>query len=811
MDMRRRWRQGGAAVAAVVCVAAMLATQSGAALAAASAGRPVRRAAVTQDPLVGPGRGRPGAPGTTTARPLDSTPAGGLAVYTTPDPTPAGSAAYVYSPATLAGAPAVLVTGPGGRRYRMTASLNQSAPPAQWWRATLPHGPAGIYQVRITGNTAAGAKVTGHSAYEVVSTSPPGGAGPRWTVAGPGVNGGLFAVDPGHPRSMYLASGLAAELFASHDGGHSWRMERTLPVAGGYPTALLVLPGRPTPPGRARRPGRAARLVLAINGGNGFYTDDPTYTGKVLESCDGGAHWRDLGLPDSFVDTVVATPDGSTLAAVTSDGIDVTHDQGAHWTHLAVPWSSHAYSEASLVGGDLYVATLSGLYVVHDIAGTPAAPVLAFTPPDQTSPWVVGVAGDAQTVYAAGWQGGIYASQDGGVTWTHVYDAPGQMLMFQDVNGTVYGAASNTIVVGTHGGASWTTWPEPVSNIYNQDVVAAGHTLYLGTWDTGVFSTSDQGQHYRWLGGVPDVNAYGVAVAKGAGGGEIVAGTDSNTYRAEAAVAATGDPAAWGPPSPPVAVGGITPLVAASPDHSVIYKVRNGPRIGTYTLYVSHDAGATWQQLGATQYGSAGALLVDPADPRELFVTGSSDITGSAMMVSLDAGATWSTFRTPAPITAMAGDPSNPRRLWLGGPDGLWVSARRGRKAVRLQQRPVTAIAALSSDRIVVGGYGLAVSSDGGATFRPARLPDLDLSVSALVVSPARPDRLYAATGAFHDAGFLKGGHGVYRSTDGGRSWQPFSAGLTDRDVLSLAFSPDGRVLYAGLQRGGVAEIPLTG
>ncbi|MGH3397694.1 MAG: hypothetical protein ACRDPO_23680, partial [Streptosporangiaceae bacterium] len=769
------------------------------ALAAAPAGRPVRHAAVMQDPLAGPGRGQPGVPGTATGRPLDGTPAGGLAVYTTPDPTAAGSAAYAYSPATLAGAPAVLVTGPDGRRYRMTATLNQSTPPAQWWRAPLPHGPAGIYQVRITGNTAAGAKVTGNSAYEVVSTRPSGPAGPRWSPAGPGVNGGLFAVDPGHPRSMYLASGLAAELFASRDGGHSWRMERTLPVAGGYPTALLVLPGR------------AARLVLAINGGNGFYTDDPTYTGKVLESCDGGAHWRDLGLPDSFVDTVVATPDGSTLAAVTTDGIEVTHDQGAHWTHLDVPWSSGAYSEASLVGGDLYVATLSGLYVVRDIAGDPAAPVLAFTPPDQTSAWVVGVAGDAQTVYAAGWRGGIYASHDGGVTWTHVYDAPGQMLMFQDVNGTVYGAASNTIVVGTHGGASWTTWPEPVSNIYNQDVVAAGDTLYLGTWDTGVFSTSDQGQHYRWLGGVPDVNAYGVAVAKGPGGGEIIAGTDSNTYRAQAAVAATGSPAAWGPPSPPVAVGGITPLVAASPDHSVIYKVRNGPRFGTYTLYVSRDAGATWKQLGATQYGSAGALLVDPADPRELFVTGSSNITGSAMMMSADAGATWSTFTMPAPITAMAGDPSNPRRLWLGGPDGLWMSAQRGRKAVRLQQRPVTAIAALSSDRIVVGGYGLAVSSDGGATFRPARLPDLDLSVSALAVSPARPDTLYAATGAFHDAGFLKGGHGVYRSTDGGRTWQPFAAGLTDLDVLSLAFSPDGRTLYAGIQRGGVADIPLTG
>lgn len=794
--MRRRWRHGGTAAAGTACVLAVLATQPGAALAAA-AGSAAPRVAVTQDPLAAPARGQQVLPGAAAGRPLDAAPAGGLAVYTTPDPTPAGSAAYIYSPVTLAAGPAVLVTGPDGRRHRLTAELNQSAPPAQWWRATLPSGPAGIYQVTVTAAAAAGAAVTGSSAYQVVRAGPPGPAGRRWRTVGPAVNGGLLAVDPGHPRSMYLASGLAAELFASRDGGHSWRMERTLPVAGGYPTALLALPGRP------------GRLLLAINGGNGFAVADPTYTGKVLESSDGGAHWRDLGLPDSFVTAVVATPDGSTLAAVTKQGIDITDDQGAHWTHLDVPWTTDV-SQASLVGGDLCIATLSGLYVVRDIAGDPAPPVLVFTPPGQSSAWVDGVTGDAQTVYAAGWQGGIYASRDSGATWTQVDGEPGQLLMFQDVNGTVYGAASNTIVVGTGGGASWTTWPEPVPDIYNQGVVAVGRTLYLGTWDTGVFSTTDQGQHYQWLGGVPDVNAYGLATVRGPGGGEVVAGTASNTYRASAAAAGTGSPAAWGPPAPQVAVGGITPLVAASPDHSVVYKARNGPRTGTYTIYASHDAGATWQQLGATQYGSAGALLVDPADPRELVVTGSSNITGAALMVSTDAGATWSTVSLPAPVTALAGDPSDPRRLWLGGPGGLWTSAHRGRKPAQLQQRPVTAIAALPGDRIIAGGDGLAVSSDGGVTFRPARLPDLDLSVSALAVSPLSPGTLYAATGAFHDAGFLKGGHGVYRSTDGGRSWQPFSAGLTDRDVLSLAFSPDGRTLYAGLQRGGVAEIPLT-
>jgi len=258
-------------------------------------------------------------------------------------------------------------------------------------------------------------------------------------------------------------------------------------------------------------------------------------------------------------------------------------------------------------------------------------------------------------------------------------------------------------------------------------------------------------------------------------------------------------------------LGETTPLVAASPDHSVVYKVRNGPRIGTYTIYASHDAGATWRQLGATQYGNPGALLVDPADPSDLYVAGDSDATGPTMIESRNAGATWSVVDLPAPVTALAGDPKNPGRLWLGGPDGLWVSDDSGRKDTRLQQVPVSALAALPGNRLVVGGFGLFVSSDGGVKLRPARQPDLDLSVSALLASPAQPDTLYAATGPFHTAGLLKGGHGVFRSTNDGRTWQPFSSGLTDLDVLSLAIAPDGRTLYAGTQRGGVYALSLDG
>ena len=704
-----------------------------------------------------------------------------LTVITSPDPSVTGSVAYIYSPVALTAAPRVVVSGQG-MRWSGAATFENSASPGQWWDARLPRGAAGIYRVTVTATTSGG-QASGASSYEIV-----GGGALRWgwKAAGPGLTGGLMAVDPARPRSVYVASALAGELFATRDDGATWPMRRTLPVAGGYPAALLMARGA---------------LIMAINGGNGIYVDDPTYTGKVLASDDGGRHWRDLGMPDAFVRTVLATPDGRTLIAVTDSGIEVTSNQGRSWQHIAVPWGPSDYSGATLAGGDLYVATLSGLYVVRDIGRTPSAPALVFAP--QKSAWVVAVAGDARHVYADAFSGGLYASADGGKTWTHVYDPPGSVQMLDDIAGRLYMNGQNSILVSADDGQSWTTWREPVQGLDVTNVTVRRGTVYVGTLDGGVFTTSDQGASYTWLGGIPDLNGNGVAVTKD---GEIIVGTDRGTFHATTAAVQGGDRDAWGSPFPLPVYNVATPLVTTTPDHKTVYKVVDGPRIGMFTVYSSTDDGTTWRPLGAASYGNPGAMLIDPARPASLYLAGSSNITGSTLLRSRDGGATWTSATLPAVITALAGDPSDPRRLWLGGPTGLWTSADGGRTFTKLQSVPVSALDAVSGNRLIVAGGQFYLSTDGGVTLRAADQPDLDLDVTALL-SVGRT--LYAGTGAFHTDGLLKGGHGVLRSTDGGASWQLFSDGLADRDVLSLAASPGGTRLYAGTLRGGLFVMPL--
>ena len=50
---------------------------------------------------------------------------------------------------------------------------------------------------------------------------------------------------------------------------------------------------------------------------------------------------------------------------------------------------------------------------------------------------------------------------------------------------------------------------------------------------------------------------------------------------------------------------------------------------------------------------------------------------------------------------------------------------------------------------------------------------------------------------------------GVYKSTDGGTTWEEFNSGLKHLGVFSLELSEENRILYAGTRAGGVYWISL--
>ncbi len=68
--------------------------------------------------------------------------------------------------------------------------------------------------------------------------------------------------------------------------------------------------------------------------------------------------------------------------------------------------------------------------------------------------------------------------------------------------------------------------------------------------------------------------------------------------------------------------------------------------------------------------------------------------------------------------------------------------------------------------------------------------------MSSLVIDPSTPETLYAGKWS-----------GVFTSTDGGRTWQPFGEGMAPKDVHTLAIDPTSGRLYAGTYGGGVFVI----
>jgi hypothetical protein len=70
--------------------------------------------------------------------------------------------------------------------------------------------------------------------------------------------------------------------------------------------------------------------------------------------------------------------------------------------------------------------------------------------------------------------------------------------------------------------------------------------------------------------------------------------------------------------------------------------------------------------------------------------------------------------------------------------------------------------------------------------------------VGALAIDPQNTLTVYAGTSS-----------GVFRSTNGARSWRPFGEGLKTLTVESLAISANGKVLYAGTSGGGVFDYTL--
>ncbi len=205
-------------------------------------------------------------------------------------------------------------------------------------------------------------------------------------------------------------------------------------------------------------------------------------------------------------------------------------------------------------------------------------------------------------------------------------------------------------------------------------------------------------------------------------------------------------------------------------------------------VFRTDDYGRTWQPIFDDQpTASVGALAVAISDPKIIYVGSGEGLhrpdlsVGNGIYKSTDAGKTWTHLglRDGQQIAQIAVDPRNPEHLLVavaGHPYGP------------------------NEER------GVFLSTDGGKTFAKTLYKDENTGGNDVQIDPANPQIVYASLweareGPWENAEWNGTNGGIFKSTDGGKTWKQLSKGLPNDIVqANLAVAPSApRTLFAAV------------
>ena len=244
-------------------------------------------------------------------------------------------------------------------------------------------------------------------------------------------------------------------------------------------------------------------------------------------------------------------------------------------------------------------------------------------------------------------------------------------------------------------------------------------------------------------------------------------------------------------------------------------------------------SGFEFRSIGpAFMSGRISDIAIDPNNENIWYVAVSS---GGAWKTE-NAGTTWQPLTDDQPFFAtgcITIDPNNSASIWLGTGEnvagrhigighGIFHSLDGGKSWKDMGLKKSEHISKIiihpdNSDIIWVasqgplwssgGERGLYKSTDGGKTWKNNLEINEWTGVTDLVIDPTNPNILYAASWQRHRnvAGLIDGGPGtaLYKSTNGGDSWKKINKGLPRSNMgkIGLAISPmDPTVLYAAIE-----------
>ncbi|HEX4494622.1 MAG TPA: hypothetical protein VIE43_03045 [Thermoanaerobaculia bacterium] len=200
----------------------------------------------------------------------------------------------------------------------------------------------------------------------------------------------------------------------------------------------------------------------------------------------------------------------------------------------------------------------------------------------------------------------------------------------------------------------------------------------------------------------------------------------------------------------------------------------NGDSLTGLGIFVTHDGGASFQQLGATAaWGDVNRIAVSPADPSTLLAA-----TQGGIFRSTDGGNTWTQSTVP--------------------------------RSLQVAFNPRVPNEALASQQGASQVHQILFSSDGGTTWTVASaLADVEDRLARIEIAYAPSDGTTA---------YANQDGNVWKSTDGGRSWNPVGQsndGNWYSNAVWVSPTDPNLVLVGGVQllrsvNGGQSFAPIA-
>lgn len=440
--------------------------------------------------------------------------------------------------------------------------------------AVDPANPNTLYMTAeaLASTTSGGAFSSDASTGLYMSTN--GGA--SWTQSLTNLPFDSLIIDPNNDQNVY-AGGLA--LYASTNGGSSW-----VAVTGSAATVQRIIAIDPTNSNNMwgntilgvlyASPDGGAHWALVPAGGSdglGEIAVDPVTPANLYarglfglyKSTDGGGTWQESDIGFYGVITNIMFMDNSGIIYLGSEGTGIykSSDDGATWSEADNGINLAGYQglgvddlvEDPNAASTLYAATGIGMYKTTD-AGADWTPLNNGIPANSGAMDAVAVDPEnSQTVYAGTEAAGVFKSIDGGANWQ----------------------------VSTTG----ITDPIVMSLAVNP---ANSQRVFAGTWNDGLFESTDGGDSWSAAAGLQPGLIWAIAIDPK---------TPSTIYissNSQGIEKSTDGGATWTSANNGLEPNGYTSIQIDPNNTSIIYV---SPIIGIGDVYVSSDAGSSWQPL----------------------------------------------------------------------------------------------------------------------------------------------------------------------------------------------------------------------